>query len=309
MRNAGTDSNIGGTYSYLAPASQRNSSSSGALKEYLREFWRSAGICYPLLAACYAGFVLLKFKFAPSEGSGILESACRLAVSSPLVLAVCFVAFFIVFLLIIVLSDKVCTYVSGCYARRNKKCGSARHMDNVQDAIRKRHLFMVCAAILLACYVPWLVSSYPGLLDEDTFLQFTQFLGLITPSDHHPYFDTLIYGAFYYAGDAIAGSCRAGIFFYCAIQMIVICVELGLALRFLHSKGASFGFCVVSAVVIGLAPICSFNASRMVKDMTWMVFFIPFILMYLETCLTKGEYLGGVTRGLRPLRCLRFSLH
>lgn len=245
------------------------------------------------MAACYAGFVLLEFKFSPSEGNGILESASRYAVSSPLVLAVCFVALLIVFLLVIVLTDKVCTYVSECYARRNKKCDSAHHMDNVHNdnTIRKRRLFIICAAVLLVCYLPWLVSTYPGLLDEDTFLQFTQFLGLITPSDHHPYFDTLIYGAFYYAGDAIAGSCRAGIFFYCAVQMIAICMEISLALRFLHSKGASFGFCVVSAVVIGLAPICSFNASRMVKDMTWMVFFIPFILMYLETCLTRGEYL------------------
>ncbi len=280
----------GGNSSDSNPPSESNSSSKYVLVEYMRNFWRNAGLCYSILAACYAGFVLLTLKFAPPSGDGLFASACRFAVSSPLVLVVCFIGLFLIFLLACVLADKLCTYISECYTRRNKECSSTPCTDNAHGAIHKRRLFILCAVILIVCYIPWLVSSYPGLLDEDTFLQFTQFLGLITPSDHHPYLDTLIYGAFYYAGDTIVGSCRAGIFFYCTHQMIIICLELSLALSYLHRRGASFGFCIVSAIIIGLAPICSFNASRMVKDMTWMVFFIPFVLMYLETCLTKGEY-------------------
>lgn len=290
--------------SYFASRLQFDSSSINGVKERLRKFWYSVGICYPILAACYAGFVLLKFKFAPPEGDGVLDSVCRLVVSSPLAFVVAFAAFFIVFLLLIIMADRMCTYISKCYVRRNKECDSAHNVDSMHGTMHTKRLFIVCTSILLVCYVPWLVSSYPGLLDEDTFLQFTQFLGLITPSDHHPYFDTLIYGAFYYAGDVIVGSCRAGVFFYCTVQMVVLCIELGFAFLFLYRKGASFRFLVVSAVVIGLAPICSFNASRMVKDMTWMVFFIPFILMYLQTCLTKGEYLRG---GVRP-RFVIFAL-
>ena len=73
-------------------------------------------------------------------------------------------------------------------------------------------------------WLPYILLLYPGIMYWDTGDQVAQFFGISVfgqkPGqiwDHHPFFDTYLYGAFLWLSHAVTGSYIIGIFLHALV--------------------------------------------------------------------------------------------
>ena len=156
------------------------------------------------------------------------------------------------------------------------------------------------AAIILVCWTPYIVLQYPVAMNGDTYNQLYQFQtsaptfysteGVYVPEsfvDHHPVFDTLVFGAFLSLGDAV-GSQNAGLFAYSLCQCALIAAGLGATCCYLRKLGVPKAFQLAALAFCALFPPLPLWACVMVKDVLNAAVFIWFCLLVAEVVRTRG---------------------
>lgn len=164
-----------------------------------------------------------------------------------------------------------------------------------------RKSVLVCAGVILLCWIPYIVLQYPGALFRDTYDQLYQFqthaptlyvfLGEYTNAefvDHHPVFDTLLFGSFWWLGDKV-GSQNAGIFLYTLFQCVLTAGVLSLSCCYLARLDVSKRWRLVALGFVALFPFIPLWATCMGKDSLFSAVFVLFFIMYIEAFQTKGR--------------------
>lgn len=137
------------------------------------------------------------------------------------------------------------------------------------------------------CWLPYLILMYPGVLYWDTGDQVGQFFRIsawnMEPGqiwDHHPFFDTFIYGSIIWIGHAITGSYAFGIFLHSVFQFIIFCISFALCLGYLAEKKLSR--CILSVLTgfICFFPFFPVMALSMSKDVTNGMFFLLWCVLF-----------------------------
>lgn len=159
--------------------------------------------------------------------------------------------------------------------------------------------------VIFALWLPIVIIMFPTGLTADTLNQLYQFqtsAPKIYPTtgeminvefiDHHPVFDTLLYGMFWSLGDAL-GSQNAGVFTLAVLQSIVLAFELGALTCYLERLGMPFAFRLTSLVFFAWFPFFGHYAATVLKDTTYLTVFIPWMLMWVETARTRGKTLAS----------------
>ena len=159
------------------------------------------------------------------------------------------------------------------------------------------------AVVVFVLWLPIIVIMYPTGLTVDTFNQLYQYqttppvyyytLGEEVPAhfiDHHPVFDTLLYGLFWQMGDAL-GSQNAGLFALVMVQSIVLAVEMGALVCYLARINVPYPLRMLSLVFVAVFPFFGHYAATILKDTTYLTFFIPWMLMWVELARTHGRAL------------------
>ena len=149
---------------------------------------------------------------------------------------------------------------------------------------------------ILAAWSPYIILLYPGVLYWDTGDQVAQFFGISAfgqkPGkiwDHHPFFDTYLYGGFIWLGRAITGSYNVGIFLYAIAQCVFVAVALACWLSYLKERGVgrlSLKICTMFFCFFPIFPIAFMSLS---KDITHAAFFIAWLLMFMRLVDSKLE--------------------
>ncbi|WP_318643730.1 DUF6020 family protein [Bifidobacterium platyrrhinorum] len=163
-----------------------------------------------------------------------------------------------------------------------------RRPSTFRDALRAR--FPMYFGILLLCWLPWIVLTWPGAMRDDTLAQYLQAAGLHRYYTQHPLFDTLIFGLFWKLGAAL-GSPLIGQGIYTLVQAAALAAGCALLLCAIRRYGAPLWlvntgliYLATSYVVVGAVP-------TMGKDSLHTVFFLPLAVLAVETCLTRGRVL------------------
>lgn len=141
--------------------------------------------------------------------------------------------------------------------------------------------------ILLLCWLPYLVIRFPGNWDPDTASQILQGYGFTTASDHHPWFDTLVFTAFWKLGAAL-GSHAWSLLAYAIAQNVLTAFFFAAATRYLKALGCDkrvVGACLLFWAVYPVVPLF---AQTMNKDSFHGPFWIGFVLHYVEIVRTRG---------------------
>lgn len=159
--------------------------------------------------------------------------------------------------------------------------------------------------VILALWAPIIAISYPTGLTADTFNQLYQFqtsaptyyptTGEMVNAefiDHHPVFDTLLYGLFWQAG-TLLGSQDAGVFVLAVLQAAVLAFELATLTCYLHRLRIPFALRLATLVFFAWFPFFGHYAATVLKDTTYLTVFVPWALMWVETARTRGETLDS----------------
>jgi hypothetical protein len=161
----------------------------------------------------------------------------------------------------------------------------------------------VSALVVLVCWIPWILAQYPCGMSNDTYEQLYEFqtssptyyytLGIMVPEsyiDHHPVFDTLVFGAFWSIGDAV-GDQNIGLFVYSLFQCVGTAAALAASCCYLERLGASKPLRLLCLAFVAFFPCIPQYATAMLKDSLFSMVFVPFLIIYIEAFRTRGACL------------------
>ena len=140
---------------------------------------------------------------------------------------------------------------------------------------------------ILLCWVPYMIIRFPGGVDTDTVWEVVQGYGMTSPSDHHPWLDTLIFSAFWHLGDA-SGNHSVGIAVYAIIQMLITAAVFSLCLCYMSYFNVPESLVRGLLLFISLFPIFPIFAQTMAKDSLFGWIWLLFILGYVEIWRSSG---------------------
>ena len=170
------------------------------------------------------------------------------------------------------------------------------------------------AGIMLLCWLPYAIALYPGCFGLDTYSMINQsYPGHLPVSsmpvenpnyqftDHHPIFDTLVYGLFARGSDLLTGSCDPGIFLLGLLQMAATAVGMVSLLAYVGRLGVP-GIARLAAFVYFCAlPFYPIYAFSMLKDTLHLTLMPPYAILLLETVRTHGEIYAKEQHGTRNI--------
>lgn len=90
--------------------------------------------------------------------------------------------------------------------------------DNGKEKLINR-LPVISFFICVACRIPWLLYSYPGIMTPDSINQFEQVLGMKPFSNHHPWLHTMTISLFYHIGTIFSETKNDAFVFYTIFQI------------------------------------------------------------------------------------------
>ena len=177
-----------------------------------------------------------------------------------------------------------------------------------------RRSVLTFAGIMLLCWLPYAIALYPGRFGLDTYSMINQnYPGHLPVSsmpvenpnhqftDHHPIFDTLVYGLFARGSDLLTGSCNPGIFLFSVLQMAATAAGMVCLLAYVGKLGVPSGARLAAFVYFCAMPFYPIYAFSMLKDALHLTLMPPYAILLLETVRTHGEIYAKERHGRRNL--------
>ena len=244
----------------------------------VRRAIRSIDVVAAVLALLFALFIVVGGSFSSTNSTAWFSSSLAAAAGSAAAILLIGVVLYIPISLLYRWLDR----------RRSDEPQAAARIIPMRRAV-DRWLLPTFVA-LLAGWLPWLLIHYPGDVDSDTTTQLFQWLGLHPREDHHPWFDTIVFGWFWNIGTAV-GDLKVGIFLYMLFQVAATALGMAFLLTYLGRLGLSDRPRWVLTAFVAVFPIFAITGSLMSKDNFAAIFWLPFLVLFVETVRTRGALL------------------
>lgn len=162
------------------------------------------------------------------------------------------------------------------------------------------------SVVMLLFWLPWAVALFPGAFGFDAYYQIYQCYPESHPIsailtrffddalieayflDHHPIFDTLLFGAFGMASDALTGNWNLGIAVYVALQAAATACTLTASTAYLRAKGCPAAVALALYVFFCIIPFFPAYAFNMGKDSLFSLLYVPYFMMLFEIVRAQG---------------------
>jgi len=146
--------------------------------------------------------------------------------------------------------------------------------------------------IMLICWLPYLFIRFPGNYDPDTQWQILQTYGLCPLTDHHPVFDTFLFGMFWKLGDLFSTN-QISLLLYALLQMFITAVSTALCLNYLKRQAVPASVIKAALLFYALYPPVPMFAQVMAKDMLHGAVLMLYMAFYLPLVFERGEKLSS----------------
>lgn len=127
--------------------------------------------------------------------------------------------------------------------------------------------------VILIAWIPYMVAYYPGTSFGDTSTQIEMFLSYIQGKaflqDHHPVFDTILFGGFIWIGQRFFCSSNIVCFLFIVIQCVMTAAAFSYSCVFLKRKGIRNIYCFITVLFYALYPPIPQYAITMLKDSSY----------------------------------------
>jgi hypothetical protein len=245
----------------------------------LRRSVCSIDVAAALLALLLGVFVVVGASFKATDSAGWFASSPGAAAGSALAAVAIAVVLYIPISLVYSWLDR--RWVA------NRQAGA--RIIPMRRAVAR--WFLPTFGALLAGWLSWLLIHYPGIIhDSDTTRQLLQWFGLLPRDNHHPWFDTVVFGWFWDMGRAL-GSYNVGLFIFLVFQVAGIALGMALVLTYLGRLGLPDRPRRILTVFAALFPVFDIAVSEMTKDNFAGIFWLPFLVLFVEAVRTRGRVL------------------
>ncbi|MBR4582051.1 MAG: hypothetical protein IKO32_12535 [Lachnospiraceae bacterium] len=142
-----------------------------------------------------------------------------------------------------------------------------------------KNAFLKAFIILLVCYLPFLIVSFPGNLCFDVIGQIEQVLSG-TYSTHHPLLHTLWVGGFTYLGGKLFSSYEAGLFLYVLSQTLLLITAFASVIAFFAKKKIPGVYLYALMILFVITPIYTNLSTTALKDVPFAAFVLLYLIFY-----------------------------
>lgn len=147
-------------------------------------------------------------------------------------------------------------------------------------------LFWMSFMVILIAWIPYMVAYYPGTSFGDTSTQIEMFLNYIQGKtllqDHHPVFDTILFGGVIWMGQKFFCSSNIGCFLFIVIQCVMTAAAFSYSCVFLKRKGIRNLYCFIAVLFYALYPPIPQYAITMLKDSSYSWIYVFWFILFLE---------------------------
>ena len=192
-------------------------------------------------------------------------------------------------------------FLLGCCAAVKANAGRSTSKKRIDVDRRPRSIIFV-ALLMVACWVPYGICLYPGVSFFDTAFQLVQFFGDPSPgifpmiegasyTDHHPFFDTMLFGFFVKTG-ADFFSANVGMFSYLVVQAVLTALSFAYGIAYIRSVlGVPRCVCFVAIGFFAICPIVPVFVFSMTKDSLFSWLYVLFFIQSIDIIRTRGKML------------------
>jgi hypothetical protein len=168
----------------------------------------------------------------------------------------------------------------------------------------------LASLILALCWIPYLITLFPGVYWYDTTWQLSMFFTPGQPiSDHHPFLTTYLYGAFANIGIALANNPVTGLYLLILIQCMISIAIFAAGVCYLYKWDISWPIRFTVLLFIAVFPFFPAFLCSLAKDTLATPWFILLCILNAEIIRTRGNALASWKfSSLFFLAILAFSL-
>ena len=151
-------------------------------------------------------------------------------------------------------------------------------------------VFFLFLVILLICWLPYILSYFPGGIYADTINTLQQALGRMKITNHHPVLYTLIFKVFVKIGMKIQ-SLQLGIELFTIFQIVLMAGVISCFLYWLYKRNVSTKIIVLATMFFALCRLIPLYAVSLWKDVPFCLALFGYIIFIAETVYKNGKNL------------------
>ena len=172
-----------------------------------------------------------------------------------------------------------------------------------------RKLFWVAFAVILAGWLPWMITYYPASADWDVYYPIRQYLNLTDRTNQQPWFYSCTVGFFYSLGVNYANK-NAGMFLYIAIRALMMSAIYAWTVSKLAKQRIKKWVIWFVICFYAFVPVWGAYAKHAFKDTQGAALFCLYIILSVE-CINeiKNKHLCAKTAAFYSAATLFMSLY
>lgn len=153
----------------------------------------------------------------------------------------------------------------------------------------KRHNF-VFVPIILLCWLPYIIVSYPSILDWDGWHSITIYLGIWEWTNFLHIFHTLFIGLFVSIGELI-GNVSIGLYMATLLQVLVYLLIINESFKLLFELNTNSLASFILLIIYCISPYYANFSSALIKDGIFSAFLMLFLIELIRIIEWPDKYL------------------
>lgn len=157
---------------------------------------------------------------------------------------------------------------------------------------------LILWAVMFMAWLPIIVALYPGTFSNDTTWQLSMYLGgivdgnpKVTVSDHHPIFDTVLFGVFFTVMDSLLGNYRRAAFVYVILQALITAFVFVISIAYMKKLNLGSRWRLVAFLFYCFCPLFPIWTANLSKDSLFSWLFVLFLMCNIEIVRSRGAVL------------------
>lgn len=159
---------------------------------------------------------------------------------------------------------------------------------NIQAFVAK-HTFAIPMLLLIVCWLPHILISYPANMCVDAWNQLLQFLGVYDFTAHHPPAHTVLMGWIVQLGGLLKDG-EFGLFLVVVLQAVCGAAVMAYAIHTMAKLAAPRPLIVLALMAGILVPYCSAYVTLLLKDNLYSYAFLLFMTEMVCLLMMEGQF-------------------
>ena len=168
--------------------------------------------------------------------------------------------------------------------------------------------FLIVWAIIMVCWLPTFLASYPGVYNYDAPWQIGQLMIDGRLNAHHPILHTLYLYGTVMLGNLVFGSYSAGLAIYSVTQMLMLSAVFAYACYYLTKLKAPVVITLLSIIYFALVPIHAIFSVSATKDVLFAAIVLLVVLFIIDMLRQKEKFYHSIFLMVRFVIAICFMM-